>query len=438
MTCGIAAVLFGGPAPQAGSAAVEVRVADAQGRPVEGAEVTLQGAGDTAPRTGRTDAHGKQRFADLRPGSYAVRAQQSGTAASGAVVLGEKETRQLELRFPAGPAFFDEPQFLVAGVTDSSHAGGHGSDTVLRSAEALTKAAAELSKGAPGPAAAEESLREAVAREPARAEWHHALAASAENAGDALLAAREYQRAAELDPSEANLFDWGTELLTHRAATPAVQVFGKGNRLFPRSTRMLLGLAVSWYSQGVYEQAAQRFLEACDLNPADPSPYLFLGKVRSPEILQSDAYLERMSRFARLFPESAVANYSYAASLWRRWQGPGDRPTAAKVEALLQKSVRLDPNLGSAWLQLGMVRFANQDTAGAIAAYQKALAASPGLEEAHYHLARAYARLGNLQQAKQELELHDRLSRQSSAEAERERGAIQDFVIQLRGVAPAH
>ena len=55
-----------------------------------------------------------------------------------------------------------------------------------------------------------------------------------EKLGNSLEAVREYQRAAELNPSEANLFDWGTELLIHRAFEPATEVFNEGNRLFPQ------------------------------------------------------------------------------------------------------------------------------------------------------------------------------------------------------------
>ena len=80
----------------------------------------------------------------------------------------------------------------------------------------------------------------------------------------------EYQRAAELDPSEPYFFDWGSELLLHRAVEPAIEVFSKGNRLFPHSARMLVALGVAWYSNGSYDQAAQRLCEASDLNPDDP------------------------------------------------------------------------------------------------------------------------------------------------------------------------
>ncbi len=107
------------------------------------------------------------------------------------------------------------------------------------------------------------------------AELHHLLGDIEEKSGNPLEAVRQYQRAAELDPSEPYFFDWGSELLLHRAVEPAIEVFNKGNRLFPHSARMLVALGVAWYSNGSYDQAAQRLCEASDLNPNDPKAYLF-------------------------------------------------------------------------------------------------------------------------------------------------------------------
>src|SRR5207302_3254566 len=106
------------------------------------------------------------------------------------------------------------------------------------------------------------------------AELHQLLGDDEERLGDSLDAVREYQRAAEMNPSESDLFDWGAELLAHRAIDPAIQVFSKGNRLFPRSGRMLIGLGVAWYAQGSYDHAADCLCEAADLNPSDPTAYL--------------------------------------------------------------------------------------------------------------------------------------------------------------------
>jgi tetratricopeptide (TPR) repeat protein len=293
---------------------------------------------------------------------------------------------------PAAPQYFDEPNFIVAGVADPAQRGGHGSDPVLRSAESLAKATAALRTGS----TADTNPLEAV---------------------------RQFQRAAELDPSESNLFDWGTELLTHRAADQAVEVFANGHRLFPRSTRTLLGLAVALYSRGSYDEAARMFFEATDLDPSDPAPYLFLSKVSSGAIGHFDGYVERLERFARLHPENAWANYYYASTLER---------TSPQARALLEKAVRLDPKLGDAFLLLGIAYGDEGNLTKAISAYRSAIDASPSMVEAHYRLAQAYRKTGDVAKAQQELELYQHLSEQSAQELERERSEIQQFVFGLK------
>jgi tetratricopeptide (TPR) repeat protein len=292
----------------------------------------------------------------------------------------------------SAPAYFDEPKFIVAGVADPSQRGGHGSDPVLRSADKLAKDTASLRTGS----AADTNPLEAI---------------------------RQYQHAAELDPSEANLFSWGAELLTHRAADQAVEVLSSGHRAFPRSTRILLGLAVALYSRGSYDEAAQRFFEASDIDPSDPAPYMFLGKVSSGAITGSAGYAERMERFARLHPDNAWANYYYAGTLAR---------TSPKARELAEKVVRLDPKLGEGFLLLGVIYADEGNLTKAIAAYQSAIAASPQLEESHYRLAMAYRKSGDTERAQQELDLYQQLSRKSAEEFEHERGEIQQFVFEMK------
>jgi tetratricopeptide (TPR) repeat protein len=295
---------------------------------------------------------------------------------------------------PDKPEFYDQPAFIVAGVTDGANQGGHGSDTILRSSEALAKATASLGSVNDHPE-------------------------------DPLLAARAYQRAAEKDPSERNLFDWGAELLAHRAHAPAIEVFTRGARLFPRSTRILLGLAVAQYANGSYAQASRSFFAAADLNPADPQPYLFLAKAQSSVITASDGYLERMARFAKVAPDNAWANFYYAVSLRDR--------DGAKAVMLLERTLQLDPKLADAQVQLGIIYSTRKNFGPAIAAFQKAIAIDPKLEEAHYRLAQAYARTGEKQKAQKEFEIHDHLLKESTAQVEQERRQVQQFVIELRG-----
>ncbi|HST11111.1 MAG TPA: carboxypeptidase regulatory-like domain-containing protein, partial [Terriglobales bacterium] len=184
------------------------------------------------------------------------------------------------------------------------------------------------------------------------ADLHHMLAELDEKEQHPLQAVLEYQRAAELDPSESNLFDWGTELLTHRTLQPAIEIFARGTQLFPKSSRMLVGLGVAWYASGSAEKAANYLCQASDLNPADPNPYLVLGRMSAADTASIPEVVQRMARFHQLHPESAQANYYYASALWKQNRGAKSEQTSRQVESLLDKARQLDPKLAPASLQL--------------------------------------------------------------------------------------
>ena len=276
------------------------------------------------------------------------------------------------------------------------------------------------------------SLARSLLAKQDNAALHHLLGDLEEKQKNPLQAVHEYQRAAELDPSESNLFDWGAELLNHRALEPAIEVFAKGNRAFPQSARMLVGLGVAWYATGSPDQAAKYLCQATDLNPEDPNPYLVLGKMQIVETSESQKVLARMERFARLHPDSAPANYYYALSLWKRQKGLENREPPRAVESLLENAVRLDPRLASASLQLGALYEEQADLSKAILAYQKAIAADPQLAEAHYRLAQAYRRTGDPKKAAEEIKLYDQISKKSAEQVEREAREIPQFVYTLR------
>jgi tetratricopeptide (TPR) repeat protein len=265
-----------------------------------------------------------------------------------------------------------------------------------------------------------------------KAEVHHALGDVEEKLKHPLEAVRQYQRAAELNPSEPYLFDWGTELLAHRAPEAAIEVFAKGSRLFPTSTRMLIGMGVAWHAQGAFDRAADCLCQASDLNPSDPKPYLFLAKMQTTATVQSPAVLERLSRFATIHPESALANYYYAAALWKRAKGARDEATTTQVQLLLKQAIQLDPKLGPAYLLQGIVHSDNGDWSNAVSDYQQSIEASPQLDEPHYRLAQVYRRLGEKAKAQQELQIYEHLSKNAASEAERERHEIPQFVVALR------
>ena len=493
-------------------------VRDWQQQVVVSATVHLQAKDGAQVATAITDAKGQYLFPSLQPGAYNLRAELSpyDNATFGPLFLKPGETKRIDLTLgPAKsaspqkefqPEFFDEPQFTVAGVSDTTNFGGHGSDTVVRTTEALAKETVSLGGASPSAAASststaarEISLRQALKESPDsfesnrnlgaylvaakrareglpylekasrlnpsddenaydlalaygnigdytrarhqlqtlltrsdKAELHHLLADIEEKQGCPVEAVREYQRAAELNASEPNLFDWGAELLMHSAVEPAIEVFSKGSGLFPRSSRMLMGLGVAQYGRGSYEQAVHSLCQASDLNPADPAPYLFLGKLQEVDTTISKESTEMLARFVRLQPENALANYYYAVSLRRQKKGPDDAQNSSQVESLLQRAVQLDPKLGVAFLQIGILSAERKDFSKAIPAYQKAIEASPHLEQAHYRLAQAYRQVGEQPWPEKSCSGTSNYPKKRPSKSSRERHDIQQFVYTLR------
>ena len=493
-----------------GTASLQVSVCDTHGRPLAGAIIHLQTQKQSL--RGRSDGQGRYRFTAVAPGTYTVRAEMAGysSAESAAVELrGAMKTVKLTLSPEAGSKsssgplqYFDEPQFTIAGVTDTSNLGGHGSNATAPAKDALTREVASMGGSGTARTASpvdEEKLRRAAEQAPedfeanrrlgtllvgqgqagealrylqqaarvkpgdeqnsyelalaysetgdyerarstlqpllaahGNAEAHHLLGDIEEKQGNSLDAVRQYERAATLDPSEANLFDWGAELLLHRATEPAIEVFSKGHRLFPKAVRMLLGLGAAWFVQGSYGQAAGYFCQASDLDPEDPNPYVFLGKIQEAEAAPSAEISQRLARFVRLHPENAQANYYYGMSQWKQAEHSGETGKLEGAEALLQKAARLDSGYAAAYLQLGRLYAEQKRYAQAISYYEKAIAADAHLRDAHYRLAQAYMRSGEAAKARTEMQVYDQLSQEEGREGERERRHMQQFVYTLR------
>lgn len=444
-----------------GTASLHGTVRDSEGKPVAGAAIHLQVKDATQAQSVQTDQQGKYSVAALSGGVYLLRAKGAGysDAEIPTLFIGPNEAKNVDLTLLAiktaesqsasarSLQFFDEPRFTVAGVTDTTSLGGHGSDTIVRTRESIAKETVSLGKDPANTARTADYEKDrdtllALLAHSDRAELHHSLGDVQEKLGDSLDAVREYQRAAELDPTESYLFDWGSELLLHHAPEPASEVFARGNRLFPHSVRMLIGLGAAWFARGSYDQAVQRICEASDLNPKDSMPYLFLGRIQSAEITTSEEVVEKLRRFVTQQPQNAEANYYYAVSLWKQRKGPQDTANSAQIESLLRNAVRLDPKFADAFLQLGVLHSEQKDYARAISDYQQAIRANPQMhvqiEEAHFRLAQVYRQIGDTARAEAELQARNQIDKNLAQEAERERHEIRQFVYTLRDQPPPH
>jgi tetratricopeptide (TPR) repeat protein len=502
------------------------------GSPVDDAVVTLVQQGVTTEVTTRTNASGDFAFSVLSVGSFSLAAEKLGLRSHVSQVVasspGISENVELILEdasasqaktgapshdSPQGMQFADDASFTVAGVTDWTAAGGHGSDANLRTTEALTRetlklkpdssqdsiptltnvAAQEESRlraqlaGAPGSSGANRQLGEFYlhfgrykesaslfqaafqidpqnyeneydltialkevgefqkAREHVQkllahkdtADLHRLAGEIDEQLSDPLTAVHEFEQAVRLEPTEQNYFEWGSELLFHRAVLQAQQVFQKGATTYPKSARLLAALATALFSGARYDEAAVQICIASDLNPADPDPYLFMGKMEVAAPNPLACLKGKLARFAEQQPGNSLANYFYAMAIVKDQGQPPDPEALQRAETLLMKAVTLDNKCADAYLQLGVLYASQQSFQKAIEFYSKAIEADPDLAEAHYRLAVAYDRIGDTAKAREEFQLHDELRKLQAAVVDRQRREVKQFRVDGQPTYPA-
>jgi Flp pilus assembly protein TadD len=417
-------------------AVIHGSVLDASGKAVAGATVDLDEQGAPIHLKTSTDNSGAFDLNPSTPGSYRLTASdpaQRTTASADITVVGKEQQSVVLTLSPvrhigdsnksstAGTSameFSDSPNFTVAGVTDWTAVGGHGSDSTLRTSEDLARETAAL------------KAQNKDGSIDSKGDEHRHAGDLAEKQGDALAAVREYQEAVRLNPSEANYFAWGSELLVHRAVLQAAEVFRKGVQEYPTSSRLLTALGAALFASDLYDEAAAHLCAASDLAPADPEPYLFMGKIEIASPSPLPCVAPKLARFAQDQPGSASANYLYAMAILKD-RKTGDQVAGSKAEELLKKAVMIDPNCAEAYLQLGILAAGARHYEEAAAFYNKAIAADPESGEAHYRLGVAEDRLGKADQAKLEFAAHEEIEKRKTAQVEQQRKEIKQFEVQV-------
>jgi tetratricopeptide (TPR) repeat protein len=266
------------------SGIVHGKVANSAGTMVGDASVRLEQAGVPGARETKTNAAGVFAFSALPAGNYQLSAQRGELRTRSAAIQVESPGDEKHVELVLLPndllvkdqvgtqssiqamEFADKPNFTVAGVTDWTAVGGHGSDATLRTSEALARETLTLKPDASGRATMDRSAPQHDA------DQHRQLGELDEKKGDPLAAVREDEQAVRLDPSEQNYFAWGSELLLHRAVWQAAEVFRNGSKAHPQSARMLTALGTALFAAALYDQAAASLCAASDLNPSDPEP----------------------------------------------------------------------------------------------------------------------------------------------------------------------
>jgi tetratricopeptide (TPR) repeat protein len=280
--------------------------------------------------------------------------------------------------------------------------------------------------------AARQQIQQLLARSKT-SEIYNLLATVDEKSGNYLAAAKEYQQAAYMDPSEQNIFDWGSEFLIHHTWNAAIQVFSDGAKRYPKSPELIIGLGLAYYWRGDYDPAVKALMRAVDLSPSDPQPYYFLSHAYERSQGEANEVSARFRRFEALEPSNPHAAYYYAMTLLKSNALARSGPALDRVESLLRKAVRINPFYTRAYLLLGNLYGQEHQYAKAVSEYQQALRLDPSLPDTYYHLGQAYIQLGRRDLAQKEFELHRQVYARHLAENDRERNQTLKFVYSERG-----
>jgi len=413
-------------------------VHDQTGAMIVGAEVTLLSRSGDRLASGVTDGSGRfSLVATALPGyrvqvykylfyPKAVDVARSAMGAQALVITLEVSGVKME-----DGVFSDSPDFKAAGITDWSNIGLHGSDTTVKTGDVLAKDAAALK-----PPNANKSPTSA--NEISEADKHRLLADAKEKSGDPVAAEHEYAIATKLSGSEENYFSWGAELLLHRAGAAAIDVFEKGTVAYPFSERMRAALGAAYYENGQFSEAAEAMCHASDVNPSDPAPYLFLGRIEQSARDIFPCSEERLRRFSEQYrkPEQPEANFYYGLVLVKKARQSQKEEDFASAELAFRKALSGHPLYGEVCIQLGLLYNARGKREAALVEFQNAVGAAPRLAEAHYQLSLAYRRAGETAKADQEIKKYEDLHRSEEAALEKERKEMKQFVTVLQQSSP--
>ncbi len=204
-------------------------VRDAQGHGVAEASVRLQPQGEPRAVQHTTDAAGRFQFSGLKPGLYVLSASTEEKHSNEVSVRrtgGATQRVELTLteqgktavggnqgnRGKAGEVeFSDVPNFTVAAVTDWTAAGGHGSDAILRTSEALARDTLRLKSDSQGNVATqhdvtetERRLREALEKSPQDVKTNQELGRFYLNSEQYAEAVAPLETAYESEPANAD------------------------------------------------------------------------------------------------------------------------------------------------------------------------------------------------------------------------------------------
>jgi tetratricopeptide (TPR) repeat protein len=218
-----------------------------------------------------------------------------------------------------------------------------------------------------------------------------------------------YQSAAQINPSDANLYTLTLELLRHWTWDEAIKIANYGATRYPDKTHFKVAVGIALYGSNKYPDAAAAFSKLLIQDPDNGFYADLLGRSCSLVADGANPDCNGLEDFARSHPENAGAATYAAASILHR---PATQQDTVKAEQLLNQAIAADPKLPEAYYQLGVLEQQRSHWKESSVALEKAIALRPTYAEAHYRLSRAYAHMGMRDDAQKQIALQQQYSQQ--------------------------
>jgi len=255
----------------------------------------------------------------------------------------------------------------------------------------------------------------------------HALAADAEErAGHFPEALMHFQTAAQMNPSDANLYALAVELLRHWTWPEAIKVANFGAERFPASTHFRVAAGIGYYANSEYKEAVHVFSQLLQADPNNGTYADLLGRSCSLLAEGESAGCTEIYHFAERHPGNAVTTTYAAVAILHE---PSEKHDLDKAAALLHAAIAADPKYAEAWFQMGALEQIQLHWMESAAALEQSIALRPDYAEAHYRLSRAYAHLGRREDAQREIALHQTYSQQAKDSLNARMQELMTFIL---------
>ena len=283
-----------------------------------------------------------------------------------------------------------------------------------------------------------------------------------EDAGESAAAEAEYAAALKLAPNDPDLlFKVGLANLLHGDATGAVARLAEYTKLQPEDEEGFYYLAQAYHHAGADEQALKAIRRATEIAPSSAPIAQKYGELlcSTGDNDKAMAVLAKAQGADPALPridfDLAVASYNnqdlegavrYATLQTQR--APTDVEAVSLLASAqvklglweaalpnLQRALAAGPKSAMLLLELGHCQQELHQNDAAVASLHAALQVDPTQPLAHFFLSRAYAALGNKDEARHEAALHQRLLQEISfalpKEQERQETALREEATKL-------